>query len=117
MRIEVVKPSDDLPTLKRQIILIQDNINKALAALPFDYAQRLAFDFYPEQFPMLISHQMKKPAWGLKCLYLRNKSDDAAYPTDGMYIDWIPESGGIKIRGINGLLAANLYHIELMVFG
>ena len=117
MRIEVIKPDvNNLDVLRRQLITIQDNINKALSQLPFNYAERLSFSFRPEEFPKRLSHSMPRPAWGLKPVYLRNLSDDSAYPTDGMYLDWIPESGGIKIRGINGLLAGNFYEIELVAY-
>lgn len=117
MRIEVLKPNvENLQTLRQQLITLQDNINKALASLPFQHAARLSLTFRPEDFPKQLSHKMPRPAWGLKVVYLRNLSDDTAYPTDGIFVDWIPEAGGVKIRGINGLLSGNLYEIELVAY-
>ena len=117
MRINVFKPDvQNLDALRQQLVTLQDNINRALASIGYDYSQRLTFTFRPEELPKLVQHNMPRPAWGLKLVYLRNLTDDTVYPTDGLYLDWIPESGGIKIRGINGLTSGNLYEIRLLSY-
>ena len=116
MRVPTFKPSTDLEQLRQQLITFQDQLNRALAGLGFEYAQRLTFTFRPEELPKLIQHNMPKPAAGLIPAYLRNLTSASTVPTDGIFVDWIPESGAIKIRGISGLTAANLYEIRLMAY-
>ncbi len=117
MRVPTFKPNvEDLNQLRQQLITFQDQLNRALAGVGFEYAQRLTFTFRPEELPKLVQHNMPKPAYGLHTVYLRNLTTDTATPLYGEFLDWIPESGAIKIRGISGLTAANLYEIRLMAY-
>lgn len=116
MKIEVIKPDMKHPdALRNQLITLQDNINDALGRLPFVAVERLSFQFRSAELPKLIAHHLPRPPWGLQPVSLRNRTDDTSYPS-GWFLDWIPESGGIKIRAINGLTAGSLYEIELLAY-
>lgn len=116
MRVPTFKPATEMAELKQQLISFQDQLNRVLAGIGFDYSARLTFVFRPEELPKLVQHNMPRPAWGLVPVYLRNLTSDTVIPTDGIYVDWLPESGAIKIRGINGLTAANLYEFRLLTY-
>jgi len=116
LRVPTFKPSTDLEQLRQQLITFQDQLNRALVGLGFEYCQRLTFTFRPEEMPKLVQHNMPRPAFGLHPVYLRNLTTDTTTPTDGIFVDWIPEAGAIKIRDINGLTAANLYEIRLLAY-
>lgn len=117
MRIPVIKPDvKNLETLRQQLVNLQDNINRALGQLDFDYTQVIELKLRPEQLPILVKNKMPRPCWGLKMVYCRNLTDDTASPTTGPFPDWIPESGGIKIRNISDLANGNLYEIRLIAY-
>ncbi len=117
MKIPVIKPDVKNPdTLRQQLVTIQDNINDALSRIGYDYSEVLDIKFYPEEMPKRIAHHLPRPCWGLKPVYFRNLTSDSTTPLDGIFVDWIPESGGIKIRSITGLSAMNLYQIRFIAY-
>jgi hypothetical protein len=117
VKIPVIKPDVlHLEALRQQLVNLQDNINKALGFLGFGYSQRLDVTCRTAELPILLTHKLPMPAWGLELVYLRNLTDDTNYPTDGAFVNWIPESGGVKIRGITGLTAGDLYEMRFLVY-
>lgn len=98
-----------------QIQNLQENINRALSQVGYQYADRLEVRFYTSNFPLVLGHDMPKPATDLSLTYLRNTTDDVA-PTAGIFIDWIPDPRGVRIRNITGLTAGKAYLLRCFVY-
>lgn len=113
----VIDKIDAPQPLQKAFLRLQDALNRVLARLPFEYAERIDHRFYPENVPIVLTHHMPRPAWGLHHVYLRNLTTDATVPSSAVHIDWIPEAGGVKIRSISGLTAANFYEMRFIVYG
>lgn len=103
-------------TLRTQLTQLQDRINNALRHVGYEFSQQLKIKSYPESFPVLVAHQLPQPVWGLKLVYLRNLTDDTAVPTNDVFVDWIPEYGAVKIRGVNGLTPTHLYELRFLAY-
>lgn len=117
MRINAVPMDTQNPaTLRTQLLQLQERINDALQRIGYEFSQSLKLVTYPESLPTLISHQLPQPVWGLKLVYLRNLTDDTAVPVNGVFVDWIPEYGGVKIRGVNGLTPTHLYEMRFLAY-
>lgn len=102
--------------LQKAFLRLQDGINKLLARLPFEYAERIDHKFTTVNLPIVLTHHMPRPAWGLHHVYLRNLTTDTTVPAQAVHIDWIPDGGGVKIRSISGLTAGQLYEIRLIAY-
>lgn len=105
MRISVEK---DIPALV-------SGLNKVLAQLGFDFCARVTVRAYSTSFPLTIASKLPKPVSDLQLTYLRNLTDDVA-PTAGVFVDWIPDPNGIRIRNITGLTAAKNYELRFMLY-
>ena len=118
MRLFVDKVSDALPaTLQRGLVRLQDAVNEMVRHIPFNYGERIDLKGYSTEFTdKLVQHHMPRPAWGFHLVYLRNLTTDATVPAQAVHVDWIPDAGGIRIRSISGLTAANLYEMRFIAY-
>ena len=117
MRFPYFTPSTEDPqALKQQLLLFQRSLDTALGQLGFDKAAYLSITTTPEAFPTVIPTKLNMPVWGLKLVYLRNLTDDTAVPTNDVFVDWIPESGGVTIRNINGLTPSHQYELRFLAY-
>lgn len=99
------------PLLRR----MQIAINKALGFVGYDFAQRLDLRAYSTEFPKVIAVNLPRPPWGLQLVYLRDTTSDTP-PTAGVFVDWIPDPNGIRIRGITGLTAGRSYDLRFIAY-
>ncbi|MBK7864319.1 MAG: hypothetical protein IPJ65_38115 [Archangiaceae bacterium] len=118
MKIFVDKVTDAQPTtLMRALVRLQDAINVALGRIPYQYGETLNLQGYSTEFTnVVVSHHMPRPAFGLHLVYLRNLTADSTIPSSAPFVDWIPDAGGIRIRSISGLTAANLYEMRFIAY-
>jgi len=118
VRIVVDKVSDAQPnTLMRALVRMQDAVNEALRFIPFNYGERIDLKGYEGEFTnRLVNHHMPRPVWGLQLVYLRNLTTDTTTPLHAVHVDWIPDAGGVRIRQVTGLTAANLYEMRFIAY-
>ena len=106
----------DSEDVGRQLGVLQTNVNDTLARVEFDSIMRISFQFLPENAPYLLGVSSKEAIFGVTPVYLRNLTDNTVVPLYGVNIDWVGESGGIKIRSIDGLIPGQLYEIRLIAY-
>lgn len=91
----------------------KDEINRTLAALP--ETELLTVRLYSTELPHVVATRLKGTITDVHMGYLRDLTDDAA-PAAGVFLDWIPDQNGIRIRGITGLTAGKNYEIRLRIY-
>lgn len=117
MKVSVFKPDvKELDNLRQQLVSFQDELNRTLSKAGYGQATRINITFRTAELPKIIPHGLTSPPWGLVPVYLRNLTDDTTYPSSGFYVDWIPDSGGITLRHINGLVSGNLYELRMIAY-
>lgn len=109
MRINIESTPDE--TLR----VVQQNINKVFTRIGFEYVGRVSVRVYTTEFPKVLANPLPKPVTDLHLTYLRNMTDDSP-PAAGVFVDWIPDPNGIRIRNITGLTAGKSYELRFVVY-
>lgn len=81
----------------------------------FTEQRELAMQLYPANLPYRVPARLGSQPRHLVLTYLRNLTDDVA-PTAGVFVDWVPEEGAVKLRSITGLTSGKLYELRFMVY-
>ena len=117
MRITVQKPLvNDPRQLEKQLVSIQDDINRALDKIGFSAIEKILLTSVKEEsFPLYITNKQNGSPWGLHMVYIKNLTDPDASPMVGVHTDWIAETGKIKIRSVSGLVAGNVYEMRFLL--
>lgn len=89
--------------------------SELFSSIPFRAGQSFETTFYTSDFPLLFDYDLGTPVKHLVVTYLRNTTDDAA-PSAGVFIDWIPDGGQIRIRNITGLTSGKVYNMRFLAF-